>query len=216
MNVSLPANFSKEHARLPATYEQAKVALSQCVSIDECQDWADKAEALASYAKQADDDTLRKMADRIQARAVRRCGELLKQFDGRGRPAENKDGTVPNISQKEAAERSGIGERQRKTAVAVASLDADQFDAAVESDTPPTVTKLAEMGKQSRPSIERPAGFQAATQLIGTVERFAEFCRQHDPETTATAVMEHELAKVRKHVSTIDAWLDRFVVNLKG
>lgn len=42
--------------------------------------------ALASYAKQADDDTLRKQADRIQARAVRRCGELLKQFDGKGGP----------------------------------------------------------------------------------------------------------------------------------
>jgi len=28
------------------------------------------------------DDNLRQMADRIQARAVRHCGELLKQFDG--------------------------------------------------------------------------------------------------------------------------------------
>lgn len=38
----------------------------------------------ASYAKQADDDSLRRLADRIQARAVRRAGELLKTFDGRG------------------------------------------------------------------------------------------------------------------------------------
>ena len=33
----------------------------------------------------ADDDTLRKMADRIQVRAVRRCGELLKTFNSQGR-----------------------------------------------------------------------------------------------------------------------------------
>jgi hypothetical protein len=36
--------------------------------------------ALASYAKMADDDSLR-MAHRIRARAVRRSGELLKQFN---------------------------------------------------------------------------------------------------------------------------------------
>ena len=43
-------------ARLPVAYEQAKVALAACAKIDECRDWADRAKALASYAKQADDD----------------------------------------------------------------------------------------------------------------------------------------------------------------
>ena len=42
---------------------------------DECWEWANKAEALASYAKMADDDSLRIMADRIQARAVRRIAD---------------------------------------------------------------------------------------------------------------------------------------------
>ncbi len=59
-------------------------ALASCERIDECKTWANKAEALASYAKMADDDSLRLLADRIQARAVRRMGELLKEFDGRG------------------------------------------------------------------------------------------------------------------------------------
>jgi hypothetical protein len=89
-------------ARLPATCEQAKIAL--VASIDECQDWANKAEALASYAKMADDDSLRQLADRIQARAVRRMGELLKQFDGRGGDSTKTDGTVSFAStQAEAA-----------------------------------------------------------------------------------------------------------------
>ena len=48
--------------------------------IDECQMWADKAEALASYAKQANDDGLRRMADRIQASAIQRAGELLQEI----------------------------------------------------------------------------------------------------------------------------------------
>lgn len=39
-----------------------------------------RARALASYAKQAKDEQLRKHADCIQAHAIRRCGELLKQI----------------------------------------------------------------------------------------------------------------------------------------
>jgi hypothetical protein len=57
-----------QHTKRPA----AKVAISECAHIDECKDWADKSEALASYAKQAKDDELRNMAERIQARAIRR------------------------------------------------------------------------------------------------------------------------------------------------
>ncbi len=68
-------------APLPIVYERATKALAECARIDECQDWANKAKALASYARQSKDDTLRKMADRIQARAIRRCGELLKQVE---------------------------------------------------------------------------------------------------------------------------------------
>jgi hypothetical protein len=51
---------------------------------------------------------------------------------------------------KEAAERAGISEHQRKQAVRVANVPREQFDAAVESETPPTVTALAEMGKDGK------------------------------------------------------------------
>jgi hypothetical protein len=56
-------------------------ALATCAKIDECKNWADKAEALASYAKQANDRDLHVMADRIQARAIRREGELLEEIE---------------------------------------------------------------------------------------------------------------------------------------
>jgi hypothetical protein len=76
---SLPSYIDIAAARMPSTYEQAKIALASCAKIDECQDWANKAEALASYAKMAGDDSLRTMAERIQARAVRRMGELYNE-----------------------------------------------------------------------------------------------------------------------------------------
>ena len=68
-------------ARLPVSYEAARTALANCAQVDECKDWADKALALASYAKQANDETLFKMATRIRARAIQREGELLKEIE---------------------------------------------------------------------------------------------------------------------------------------
>ena len=76
--MNLPANI--DSARLPATYEAARVALSECVRVDECQEWADKAAALASYARQADDTTLEAYAKRIRGRVQ---GTDLLQCPGR-------------------------------------------------------------------------------------------------------------------------------------
>jgi hypothetical protein len=224
----LPATFSIANARLPQAYENAKIALADCASIDECQTWADQAEALAAYAKMAEDDVLRKTCDRIQARAIRRMGELLKQIDPARGANQNIVGDTPHkvLTRKQAAKDAGLSTDQMKQAIRVATVPAASFEAQVDSDTPPTVTALAEQGTAKRPSppvVEavpvpktRPVGFAAATSLIGTVEDFASFCKSQNPEIVAAAVMSHEVTDVRDHVATIDAWLDRFVVNLKG
>ena len=78
MTENLPAPAGP---RLPATYEAAKQALAECTRVDECKDWADKAAALASYARQRDDHTLLNLAQRIQARAMRRIGELSSELE---------------------------------------------------------------------------------------------------------------------------------------
>lgn len=221
---SLPANINIAQARLPATYENAKNALANCASIDECQDWANKAEALASYAKMADDDSLRKMADRIQARAVRRCGELLKQYDARGGDRKSyeikKEGASlfdpASPTRREVAQQAGISVAQQKTAARVANVPAATFEKAVESEAPPTVTKLAEMGKQARLKHETPPGFREATAALGNVERFARFCAEHDPVFVAGGVLQSEAQETRDQVATIDAWLDRFVISIRG
>lgn len=212
MNV-MPTNIDVAQARLPATYEQAKIALTSCERIDECWEWANKAEALASYAKMADDDSLRVMADRIQARAVRRMGELLKEFDGRGGDRSKSVGAVSSApTQRQAAEAAGISERQQVTAVRVANVPADTFEAAIESDKPATVTALAAMGTTPR-AVEN---FSKATALIGTVKRFAEFCRENNAADVAAGVTSTEIASLREHVATINDWLDQLDVNLMG
>lgn len=226
----LPAHFSVANAKLPQSYECAKTALATCASLDECLTWADKAEALAAYARMADDETLRKTCDRIQARAIRRMGELLKQIEpqnkGGDRKSDHGEGDHTVISRADAARSAGMSKHQQVQAVRVANVSAAEFERQVESENPPTVTKLARQGTKKqvpekatpRPAEQpkiRPEGFAAATHLIGTVEEFATFCRSQNPEIIAAAVMPHELQDVREHVATIDGWLDRFVVNLK-
>ena len=103
--------------------------------------------------------TLRKMAERIQARAIRRYGELLKQIEpGINRYDSRHDGTDIPRNRTEAATQAGISERQKVTALRIANIPDTEFDALIESDSPPTVTKLAEIGKQERkpPTITPP------------------------------------------------------------
>jgi hypothetical protein len=201
-------------ASLPATYERAKVALSICDRIDECKDWADKTAALASYAKQADDPTLHNFATRISARAIRRCGELLQQFqtgpDG-GRPKGNGTGN-DTVSQREAAAHAGMSKRQEVTAVRVASVPTEEFEAAVESDDPPTITRLAELGAKSQPKA--PEKFPEATHIIGVLHELAAFCAEHPPAQVGLAVLPHEVKSLRADAEALDAWLREFLNHL--
>ncbi len=87
----LPADLDRENVQLPRTYKDAKTSLAQCQKIEECKDWADKAAALASYAMQAGDQSLAEMARRIQGRAYRRCGELLKEIEPGGGVDSQRD-----------------------------------------------------------------------------------------------------------------------------
>jgi hypothetical protein len=134
-------------APLPASYEAARTALARCQVIDECKDWADRAAALASYARQSEDLDPEKMAQRIRARAMRRAGELLKQIEpGQGaRDGKREDGQgLPLRS--DVARQAGMSDHQEKTAVRVASIPERQFTKQVECANPPTLTELARQG----------------------------------------------------------------------
>lgn len=207
-------NLTVANAPLPATYEAAKTALASCSSIDECADWADKAQAMASYGRQAGDEALYKMALRIQARAVRRLGELLKQYDAQGQRTDILSiGDDTKLSQKEMADRAGISKRQQVTAVRVASVPERTFEATIEGSKSTTITALADMGKQTvgpRPIDPNAAG------ALAVLDKFADFCTKNNPLFVASAVGPSLVPKMRHKVSSIDAWLDQFVVDLKG
>ena len=65
-------------APLPDNYVRALEAMKRCAELDECATWDDLEAAMMSYAKQADDSSLQKMAGRIRDRARRRHALLLR------------------------------------------------------------------------------------------------------------------------------------------
>jgi hypothetical protein len=177
--INLPVNVDK--ARLPAAYTQARAALATCERIDECKTWADKAAALASYAKQAKDESLHVHARRIQSRAIRRAGELLKSIEkgrGPGRTAQGKElnsryATITS-PRTEAARNAGLSAHRQREAVAFASIPDTEFEQLVESPEPPTVKVLLERGTRKQAPVdtaEMTAAEQQALDVRGWKQR---------------------------------------------
>ena len=78
------------------------------------------------------------LAVRIRARAIQRCGVLLRQIarkEQAGRPLKN-GGSGPPISRSQAARDAGLSRDQKRTALRVANVPPDEFEDAVESDDP--------------------------------------------------------------------------------
>ena len=69
-----------------ARYDAAKRSIAECESVDEVKPWADKAAALAAYARQADDPELEAWARRIRLRATKRIGEISAGLETTGKP----------------------------------------------------------------------------------------------------------------------------------
>lgn len=212
---------SVANAKLPQTYERAKTALAECSSIDECKDWSDKAAALASYAKMSDDDTLRKYAERIQARAIRRCGELLRQIEPGQGARDGKRGvggdTPLPFTRTEAAESAGMSKRQQMQATRVAGVPEQDFNKLVDSDTPPTVTKLAQMGTKKQVVDLKgrdPNHFNKAMHFVGGIEYYLKECRQYDVANTVDILTDTERSRLRAAINEIDAIHDLIMTRI--
>ena len=195
-------------ARLPSTYQAAKAAIRQCASVDECKEWTDRAAALASYAKQAQDNQLEHLAHRIRNRATRRAGELIKQIEpsNGGRPPKTRDGAVPS-SRKAAAAEAGLSERQTKTAIRLANVPEEDFEEMVESGA--TVTEIADRGTQHRePNRDE------ARALVAAVKCYADRLGKIDIPEAVAALSSTQRAEIRMLISRLDGEHDRIVTSI--
>lgn len=132
-------------AQLPQSYEDMTTAIALCESVDECKDWADKAAALASYHRQSKDTVLMNRFMRIQARAIRRAGEVLETIEPATKHNAKKQGTGDQtlLSRTQAAQEAGMSKHQQMTAMKIARIPKEEFEEMVESYEPPTITALS-------------------------------------------------------------------------
>jgi hypothetical protein len=216
MNQNVVAYAQELAGKLPVSYAQAKAVLSSCARVDECKEWADKAAALASYARQAEDKTLLNYATRIQSRAIKRAGQLLKQFDGRGAHRKSLGAHTSSKTQRQAAADAGMSKHQQVQAVDIANIPDELFDTQVEGDEPPTITELAEQGRQSSPPKEAPPGFTEATQFIGNLERLQKFLADKPPNLIVGGMRKFEITDVRPVAVEIRDWLQQFIEQTGG
>lgn len=220
------STISAASARLPQTYENAKTALTECVALDECKSWADKAAALASYAKQANDDELMKMATRIRDRAIRRAGELLQQIEpatGKNNQYAQVKGEVdhPFQSRGRAAADAGMSSHQAKQAVRIATIPKEDFDRQVDGPKPPTLSQLAQQGiqrPQPRPVVDLrgrdPQDFNRALHFVGDVEQAARDLRALDVASVLPLLNDAERARLRAAIAAIDSVTDSIITRI--
>lgn len=219
-------------APLPVRYEAAKAALAEVDRIDECKEWVDRMVALRSYARQIQDESMIKAAMRIHGRAVRRAGELLEAMEaaqGSRSDLELRDGDGPKLSPRRAAAASvGLSERQQKTAQQVARIPEPIFEAAIESEDPPTITELAERGKQKREAAIRetwglpetyefpadPDAFNDGIHWPGAVEWMLRFTFKTNRERMVAAMKPETRAKTRALIVRGFAFLNHVLEEL--
>lgn len=211
-------------AQLPAAYEDARVALEKCQRIDECKTWKDKAAAAASYAKQARDESLLKLAMKIKGQASARCGELMREFDkAQGKRNDrpqlvNADGN--KLTQREFGERSGLSKREIDTALQISAIPKAERDALIDSNEPPTLKELAAMGTKARPKPlidlegRDPADVRLASTAQGALHDFATMAQARAPAAVVRGSFPREMKEMLNNALVTADWCRRLIAEL--
>lgn len=138
-----------------ARYDKAKAALAECERIDEVKDWADKAAALAAYAKQADDEELERNARRVRLRARRRLGELSADMP---KAVNQHDAALPtggkSTTKREVLAAAGVSVQSAHRAEQLAAVPEDVFEEALASLSVPTERDIV----KPRPHVSQNTG----------------------------------------------------------
>ena len=74
---------------------------------------------------------------RIRARAIRRCGELLKEIEAKAhRSKKGVEADLHLSSRDKAAHEAGLSKDQKHQALRLANISGESFERQIESDQP--------------------------------------------------------------------------------
>ena len=112
---------------------------------------------------------------------------------------------------REAGANAGLSSNQVKTAVRVANVDGEVFEAAVEGENPPSVTALAEQGtKKQLVDLQGrdPEEFSISTQGQGRIQSLADFAKETDPKIVVSGALDFRIEVILENISVVSVWLE--------
>lgn len=112
-------------------YDSARFALQQAVEIDEVKDIRDKAQAMAAYARQANDTQLVEWATEIKVRAERKAGQMLSDMPKN--PGQLKNSSRSHDATTTTLSDLGINKTQSSRWQKLAAVPEDQFEQAIQA-----------------------------------------------------------------------------------
>lgn len=192
-------------------YESARFALQQAVEIDEVKDIRDKAEAIAAYARQANDTKLVEWATEIKVRAERKAGQMLSEMNlnrgsmGSGsnqHEVRSHDVTAPKLSE------LGITKNQSSRWQKLAAVPDDQFEHAVEAAKEVagevTTAAMLRIEKESRRYEEKPLDNKNSAIDNDAHNEFNQFSEEQIAEEIASEIdVEKELYNAHMEIERL-------------
>jgi hypothetical protein len=205
--------IAAQEAPLPMRYEAACHALAECERLDECHEWANRAQAAASYYRQSKDVAMEEAARRIRLRAKRRCGEILLLIKGpaprnaRGRP--KKGSQTPRTA---AARAVGLSKVETRNVVRLARIPAPVAEAQIEASPPATEAAMLRIAPTD-PKFNGNTfcGGPAYTKLVreqNGLAMFSYWCQKNPGGSFALNA--EERSRCLKHVAEIRRWIADF------
>ena len=192
-------------ANVPILYSAAIKALAECRHIDDAKYFADKADALAAWAKIYKSDQASIESKRLKLHAFRRMGTIASEIrpNARGGHGGSTPGTRSLLLE------SGLSCQDAASVAAVTKLTKKKFRKAVDADVPraPSFYTSTFRGNDGK-HIQSKSWIRLHHRGGDSVGKMLHFCRKNDPKEIARDLTPSESKKVREMAIEIIEWWD--------
>lgn len=207
-------------AIVPVVYTEAINALAKCRTIDEGKYYADKADALAAWAKIYKSDEAAIEARKLKAHAFRRMGQLAEELRPTklgGTPGQHKG----NKGASSLLLESGLSKKQAVEIRRMSALPEATFQREMERARPFTVQRISRLaiGTLNQGASAAKAKSAAWRLLLSTssysgVPTMLQFCKKNSAYEIGRAIPAGEVRAIREKLRPIREWMDEFEASL--